>query len=252
MKRERERRETRDTRRERVKQIKSFCRSIPSWNGKDHVMSLCCFFFAFLQLQLLKDRTSRYTEYSMGGNYLLSDEPNLNSKVNRSLVRRHNHHLDVHGQLQHNYPHTAHSSGRPGPPDLFLHHPSWEEYTSCGPRYCSKIYCTIEDLAKGESVLFSIRSRLWRETVVDIASPEFAISSKMVTLVTHLPYDVDPGYLPPEVAVVTTHVHVTGLETPGPIPLWIILLAVVGGLLVLSLLTLCFYQVRMRIQMKRR
>jgi hypothetical protein len=107
---------------------------------------------------------------------------------------------------------------------------------------CTKIYCTVDDLLKGETVLFSIRSRLWKETVVDIDSPQFDISSKMVTLVSHLPYDVDPSYLAPDVAIVTTRVMVSGLESPGPIPLWIILLGVIGGLILLSLLTLCFYR----------
>ena len=194
-----------------------------------------------LRLPLIKDQSS---QYKVSPSHLMSsDDPSLYGKYqnnrNHTLVRRHNHHLDAHGQLQHTYPHTAHSSGRPGPPSFL--DPKWEEYTSCGPRYCSRIYCTVDDLAKGESVLFSIRSRLWKETIVDIASPGFAITSKMVTLVSHLPYDVDPGYLPPEISVVTTQVHVIGLETPGPIPLWIILLAVTGGLIVLSILTLCFY-----------
>lgn len=98
---------------------------------------------------------------------------------------------------------------------------------------------------KGESVLFSVRSRLWSETVAEIATSQFAISSKMVSVVSRLPYDVDPGYLTPQIAIVTTHVHVTGLDKPAPIPLWIIILAVVGGLLLLSLLVLAFYKVRL-------
>lgn len=85
---------------------------------------------------------------------------------------------------------------------------------------------------------------MWKETVAEIASSEFAISSKMVSVVSRLPYDVDPGYLTPQIAIVTTHVHVTGLDKPAPIPLWIIILAVVGGLLLLSLLVLAFYKVR--------
>lgn len=113
---------------------------------------------------------------------------------------------------------------------------------SCGPRLCVKIHCTVTNLAKGDSVLFTIRARLWKETVVDIEQPEFVVSSKMVSVVTKLPYDVDPSYLPPEVMVVTTQVHTIGLEKPGPIPLWIIILAVVGGLVLLSLLALLLYK----------
>lgn len=127
------------------------------------------------------------------------------------------------------------------PPDLEMYDATVSEYTSCGPRVCTKIYCSVSELAKGDSVLFSIRSRLWRETVVAIASPEFDISSKMVAIVTRLPYDVDPGYLEPQVSIVTTSIHTVGLEKERPIPLWVYLLAVLGGLMLLSLLTLAFY-----------
>lgn len=127
-------------------------------------------------------------------------------------------------------------------PDLAFD-PSLEEYFSCGPRICTKIYCSVTNLAKGESVLLTVRSRLWKETVVDIAQPEFVISSKIVAVVSKLPYDVDPGYLAPEVGLVTTHVHVVGLDKPRPIPLLIYILAVIGGLFLLALLVLCFYKV---------
>ncbi|KAI1304094.1 Integrin alpha-PS2 [Halotydeus destructor] len=125
---------------------------------------------------------------------------------------------------------------------VHLRDPAIEEYTSCGPRMCTRIYCSVTNLAKGDSVVFSIRSRLWKETVVNIASPVFDISSKMVAIVTELPYGVNPNYIAPEVLTVTTQVHTLGLDSPGPIPLWIIILAVVGGLLLLSLLALCLYQ----------
>lgn len=127
-------------------------------------------------------------------------------------------------------------------PDLAFD-PSLEEYFSCGPRICTKIYCSVSNLAKGESVFLTVRSRLWKETVVDISQPEFVISSKIVAVVSKLPYEVDPGYLAPEVGLVTTHVHVVGMDKPRPIPLLIYILAVIGGLLLLALLVLCFYKV---------
>lgn len=127
-------------------------------------------------------------------------------------------------------------------PDLEVYDATLSEYTSCGPRPCTKIYCSVNDLAKGDTVLFSVRSRLWKETVLDIATPEFDISSKLVAIVSRLPYDVDPGYLEPQVSIVTTSVHVIGLEKPRPVPLWVILLGVLGGLLLLAVLTLAFYR----------
>lgn len=78
---------------------------------------------------------------------------------------------------------------------------------------------------------------------MDISLAEFDISSKLVAVVSRLPYDVDPGYLPPEVLQVTTQVQLVGLDKPRPIPLSTIILAVLGGLLLLSLLTLAFWRV---------
>jgi intercellular adhesion molecule 4 len=94
----------------------------------------------------------------------------------------------------------------------------------------------------GESVLFTLRSRIWKEAIVDAGLSEFHVSSKMVAVVSRLPYDVNPSYLAPEVSLVTTEVHVIGFEKPLPIPLWIIILAIVGGLLLLGLLALILWK----------
>lgn len=195
----------------------------------------------YLLTQILKDKSASYIS---GGNNILGDDP---SQFSDSLWKR-NQTTIVTIQTS-SLPRERRHNRRPAEqmaekrPDLSFD-PSLEEYFSCGPRICTKIYCSVSNLAKGESVLFTIRSRLWKETVVDISQPEFVISSKIVSVVSKLPYDVDPGYLAPEVALITTHVHVVGLDKPRPIPLLIYILAVIGGLLLLGLLILCFYKVR--------
>ena len=212
-------------------------------------------------IQLLKDRSA---SYASAGSGILSDDGSLLSSLaggvseetggssswrtrnetriltmqlpSSSSARTRRHQQQPQQQVRR----PAEQSGEKRPDLAF--DPSLEEYMSCGPRICTKIYCSIANLAKGESVLVSVRSRIWRETAAEIAQPAFDVSSKIVAVVTQLPYDVDPGYLGPQVTLVTTHVHVTGLEKPRPIPLLVYLLAVIGGLLLLALLVLLFYR----------
>lgn len=181
-----------------------------------------------LRLPLLKDRKDHYP---YGAN-ILGDGPDLIEML--PPRRNHSDHSTV---ILSRNKRLYRPDKQAEPRDATL-----DEYLSCGPRMCTKIYCTVTNLAQDDKVYFTIRSRLWKETIVDIESSEFAVSSKMVSIVTKLPYDVDPSYLPPEVVHVMTQIHTTGLEKPGPIPLWIIILAVVGGLLLLGLVALALYR----------
>ncbi|GIY28592.1 integrin alpha-PS2 [Caerostris darwini] len=45
---------------------------------------------------------------------------------------------------------------------------TFQEELSCGLTLCTKIRCTISNLEKGDQVIFSIRSRLWRETYNEV------------------------------------------------------------------------------------
>jgi len=108
----------------------------------------------------------------------------------------------------------------------------------CGPTKCSFISCTIGPLKKKEYTLFKIRSRLWVRTLDSIDRNDLEISSKMVSRVTHLPYGVNPEYLGYRTHVVTSQVLAHELPDSGSIPIWILILAILAGLLFLGL---CIY-----------
>ncbi|RWS01069.1 integrin alpha pat-2-like protein [Dinothrombium tinctorium] len=121
---------------------------------------------------------------------------------------------------------------------------SLEDAMSCGPTICTKIECKINNLSLGEQVVFSINSRLWKETVQEVGLEEFQISSRLVAQITRLPYNIDPRIIHkrPEIINVSTQVKLIGLVRSEPISLWIIILAICGGLLLLALLVFALWK----------
>ncbi|XP_055952376.1 integrin alpha-PS2-like [Argiope bruennichi] len=120
---------------------------------------------------------------------------------------------------------------------------AFQDELSCGPTLCTQIRCTISNLEKGDQVIFSIRSRLWRETYNELGLSEVKTSSKLVTRITQLPYGVDPSYLPYKIYVVSSKVSLLDVAlAPYMIPWWWIILAICIGLLLLALLALLLWK----------
>lgn len=113
---------------------------------------------------------------------------------------------------------------------------------SCGSTNCTRIECGIQDLETNESVTFTIRSRFWKENIQLVDLEEFQISSKLIAMVTALPYDVSRSLLQPEVRTIATRIYVTGLDRGEPIPWWLILAAILVGLLILAALALALWK----------
>ncbi|GIY23455.1 integrin alpha-PS2 [Caerostris darwini] len=120
---------------------------------------------------------------------------------------------------------------------------AFQDEMSCGPTLCTKIRCSVFNLTKDEQVIFTIRSRLWKNTLDELGLDDVHISSKLVSRVTSLPHDVDPSYLDYKALFVTTKVNP---ESAAPqlhmVPWWILILSVSVGLLILGLLALVLWQ----------
>lgn len=114
---------------------------------------------------------------------------------------------------------------------------------SCGPTLCTRILCTIYNLTNNEQVIFTIRSRLWKDTLDEMGLNNVQISSKLVSRVTSLPYDVDPSQMEYRAHFVTTKINPeeTRLQL-HLIPWWIIIASVSVGLLILGLLALLLFR----------
>ena len=68
------------------------------------------------------------------------------------------------------------------------------------------------------------------------------ISSKLVTRITRLPYLTDPSNAEIQMIDVTTQVYPSNMGE-APVPWWVLLLAVLGGLLLLGVFVYGLYKV---------
>ncbi|XP_054706716.1 integrin alpha-PS2-like [Uloborus diversus] len=120
---------------------------------------------------------------------------------------------------------------------------AFNEEMSCGPTLCTKISCSVFNLTREEQVIFTIRSRLWKNTLDEMGLDDVQISSKLVSRVTSLPHDVDPTFLGFKSFFVTTKVNPETVTLQlHMIPWWILILSVSVGLLLLGLLALVLWQ----------
>uniref|UniRef100_A0A914C2S2 Integrin alpha-2 domain-containing protein n=1 Tax=Acrobeloides nanus TaxID=290746 RepID=A0A914C2S2_9BILA len=113
----------------------------------------------------------------------------------------------------------------------------------CGNLNCTQITCDIGHLDADEYVLVEIFSRLWVNTLIDDHGSGFEadISSLAFAQITSLPHV--PKFTPPsQVIAVTTDVNPIDTESARGIPWWLILLAILIGLIILALIILCCWR----------
>ena len=112
----------------------------------------------------------------------------------------------------------------------------------CGPTQCTYIACTVGPLKKREDVVFRIKSRLWTSTLAKLTHHKYEISSRLVAQVSELPHKVDPSYLGVKTFTVTTRVvSLQDFGEAGEVPFWILLLAILAGLIFLAIVCFCLW-----------
>uniref|UniRef100_A0A8C9XXX4 Integrin subunit alpha 8 n=1 Tax=Sander lucioperca TaxID=283035 RepID=A0A8C9XXX4_SANLU len=118
---------------------------------------------------------------------------------------------------------------------------------NCTNISCLRIMCIVGRLDRGQSAVVKIRSRLWAHTFLQRRNDPYILNSTVSFMVTALPYRIQPSTLPQ---------HTTSVRCRwGPwwyggtpdvsfaVPLWVIILAILLGLLVLAMLTLAMWKV---------
>lgn len=110
---------------------------------------------------------------------------------------------------------------------------------TCGPTQCTRFECNVNDLGHNEIATIKIRSRLYEDTINELSLQEFDISSKLVAQVKSLPYNVSSQSMPPYVYKVETQVHTSGIAVQDLLPWWLIVLAILLGIILFALLA-CF------------
>uniref|UniRef100_A0A3P8VKK2 Integrin subunit alpha 5 n=1 Tax=Cynoglossus semilaevis TaxID=244447 RepID=A0A3P8VKK2_CYNSE len=113
---------------------------------------------------------------------------------------------------------------------------------SCPTVDCWLLQCKAGLLEKGASVILTIRSRLWAETFMERAYKQYVLDCSVHYKVERMPYLIPPKYKAQGSKRVVTAVMWNKRETLFFVPVWIIILAVLAGLLLLSLLIYLLYK----------
>lgn len=127
-------------------------------------------------------------------------------------------------------------------PVVQLHRQSPARILNCTNIDCLQISCAVGRLGGGESAVLKVRSRLWAHTFLKRKNDHYALASLVSFEVKKMPYKEQPAKLPAGSTAVKTSVIWATPNVSFSIPLWVIILAILLGLLVLAILTLALWK----------
>ncbi|XP_013888821.1 integrin alpha-8, partial [Austrofundulus limnaeus] len=137
----------------------------------------------------------------------------------------------------------------PPPPPLHRHKRSVSTAESSNPKTlnctnisCLKITCVVGRLDRGQSAVVRIRSRLWAHTFLQRRNNPYILNSTVSFMVITVPYLVQPSTLSQHTTSMGTPVLWGTPDVSFAVPLWVIILAILLGLLVLAMLTLALWK----------
>ncbi|XP_029422432.1 integrin alpha-5 isoform X2 [Nannospalax galili] len=147
---------------------------------------------------------------------------------------------------------TPNSQGLELAPEGSPHHlqkreaPGWSPASSgpqilkCPEAKCFSLRCELGFLQRQESRSLQLHFRVWAKTFLQEHQP-FSLQCEAVFEVLKMPYQILPQQIPQKKLQVATAVQWSRAEGNG-VPLWIIILAVLFGLLLLGLLIYILYK----------
>ncbi|XP_078519732.1 integrin alpha-8 [Lissotriton helveticus] len=115
---------------------------------------------------------------------------------------------------------------------------NYAKILNCSNIKCLKISCRVGRLEGGQSAVLKVRSRLWAQTFLQRKNDPYALTSNVSFEVKKMPYKVQPVKLPEASIAIKTSVIWATPNVSFAIPLWVIILAILLGLLVLAILIL--------------
>ncbi|XP_016059422.1 PREDICTED: integrin alpha-8 [Miniopterus natalensis] len=113
---------------------------------------------------------------------------------------------------------------------------------NCTNIECLQISCAVGRLGGGESAVLKVRSRLWAKTFLQRKNDPYSLASLVSFEVKKMPYKDQPAKLPEGSIAIKTSVIWATPNVSFSIPLWVIILAILLGLLVLAILTLALWK----------
>ncbi|XP_023378641.1 integrin alpha-8 isoform X2 [Pteropus vampyrus] len=127
-------------------------------------------------------------------------------------------------------------------PVLEPHRQSPMKILNCTNIECLRISCVVGRLEGGESAVLKVRSRLWAKTFLQRKNDPYSLASLVSFEVKKMPYKDQPEKLPEGSIAIKTSVIWATPNVSFSIPLWVIILAILLGLLVLAILTLALWK----------
>ncbi|XP_048873076.1 integrin alpha-5 [Brienomyrus brachyistius] len=113
---------------------------------------------------------------------------------------------------------------------------------SCSNVECWKLICDVGLLEKGTSAILKVRSRIWAETFIERTYKNYVLECSAQFRVLKMPYAIAPREVPSGARNVVTSVVWSKPDSHYSVPLWIIILAILVGLLLLALLIYVLYK----------
>ncbi|KAL0984892.1 hypothetical protein UPYG_G00150020 [Umbra pygmaea] len=113
---------------------------------------------------------------------------------------------------------------------------------NCSNIICLRVVCVVGRLDRGQSAVVKIRSRLWAHTFLQRRNDPYMLNSTVSFKVTALPYRIQPSSLPQQTSSMGTLILWGTPDVAFAVPLWVIILAILLGLLVLAMLTLFMWK----------
>ncbi|XP_060704519.1 integrin alpha-8-like [Hemiscyllium ocellatum] len=113
---------------------------------------------------------------------------------------------------------------------------------TCTTVICVKIMCRVGLLEKEKRAVVNINSQLRMEFFVQNRNKQFTFQSKASYIVQEVPYKVQPVEFPSNNTMVVTQIGRSGPEVVLPIPVWCIIVAVLGGLLLVTLMVFILWK----------
>ncbi|XP_049903567.1 integrin alpha-8 [Epinephelus moara] len=113
---------------------------------------------------------------------------------------------------------------------------------NCTNISCLRIMCIVGRLDRGHSAVVKIRSRLWAHTFLQRRNDPYILNSTVSFMVIAMPYRIQPSALPQHTTSMGTLVLWGTPDVSFAVPLWVIILAILLGLLVLAMLTLAMWK----------
>uniref|UniRef100_A0AAY4ECZ1 Integrin alpha-2 domain-containing protein n=1 Tax=Denticeps clupeoides TaxID=299321 RepID=A0AAY4ECZ1_9TELE len=113
---------------------------------------------------------------------------------------------------------------------------------SCWTVECWRLQCDVGLLEKGKNAVMEVRSRLHAETFIEREFKQYVLECMVEFKVENIPYAILPEKYPSGAVKVETPLVWSNTESPYAVPLWIIILAILVGLLLLALLIYVLYK----------